>query len=403
MTRHSRPLRVAWLTPGFPSSIDDPSYVFLAREAAALAESSAVELAVFSESQQPSRGYGPFEVAHIEPRRGPAHRIFDAAAYAWVAWPESRSALATPRSSAGETGRAMAAIRLLRQFRPDVVHSHFAVPQGSCGVTVARAFDAARVVSLRGVDVAVAREIGYGFRLDPRYERRFTSSLPVVDWCLTATTDMRDLAVAAGAPSDRSTVLPNLIDSFWSEAHKPYPKPANCLTLLLSVGGLSDRKGFDRGIRALELLPESTHYAIIGEGVGREYLLDLAAALRVDHRLHLLGPRPPFDVARWMRTADVYWFLSRWEAFGNVLLEAFASGLPIVATPCGIASDLLQDEQDCRLLSRPDDPAELVRLTTEVLGRSVHARDLRSFAPTLRTQRLIENYEAALRHREMNR
>lgn len=392
-------MRVAWLTPGFPSSPQDVSYVFLAREAAALASSPEIELLVLSESPDPSRGLGAFDVAPIHHRRGLLHRAVDALTYARLARSYGRPALARPRRNAGEIGRAVAAIRQLQDFRPHVIHSHFAVPHGTCGVPVAHALGAASVVSLRGVDVATDPDLGYGFRLDPNFERRFSSLLPRVDWCLTATTTMSGLSVDAGSPPGRTTVLANQIEPFWAQPHQPHPKPARCATLMLSVGGLTNRKGFDRGIRALTLLPETVHYCIIGEGTARRHLLDLAQELNLVDRVHLLGNRPPADVARWMQTADVYWFLSRFEAFGNVVLEAFASGLPLVATTQGVAADLLAGDQACHLLVQADDPNELARATVDVLERTPGLRNLSAFAPEARTDRLIAIYHAAIKNR----
>ncbi len=392
-------LRVAWLVPAFPVTSADPRYVFLAREADALVASGQAELLILSEGEQPGEDSDNIRVHALRRRTNRMHQVTDALCYGRSSWPSSRAAVRSPRKRNGEIWRSAAALRVLRGFRPDVVHSHFAVPEGTCGVAIARASDAASVVSLRGVDLATSTALGYGFRLDNRYDKRFRACVQKVDACLTATSHMRQLALEAGAPPERTLVLPNLLDLGWLVPKTQIPAPAGSAVTILSVGGLRALKGFDRGVRALALLPDHVHYVIVGDGPEENALRSLAAKLGVEHRVHLVGERPPNEVAAWMHTASCYWFTSRWEAFGNVVLEAFASDLPIVATRQGVAGDLLASDERAALLSDPDDPRELAASTHRVLdSRSSRQRDLSAFDPSTRSSKLVDIYQRAIGH-----
>ena len=103
--------------------------------------------------------------------------------------------------------------------------------------------------------------------------------------------------------------------------------------LILSVGRLSRRKGFDMVIRSLpELLRRgiNVRYAIIGIGEDRGYLESLAHESGVPGQVHLLGHVSPEDLPRWYNACDVFAMPNReingdTEGFGMVFLEAEAA------------------------------------------------------------------------------
>ena len=113
--------------------------------------------------------------------------------------------------------------------------------------------------------------------------------------------------------------------------------------LILSVGRLVRRKGFDQVIRALPDLVKrglDVHYALIGIGEDWDMLTDLARELGVSERLHLQGHVSPEDLPRWYNACDVFVMANReingdTEGFGMVFLEAAACGKPAIAGDAG--------------------------------------------------------------------
>lgn len=113
--------------------------------------------------------------------------------------------------------------------------------------------------------------------------------------------------------------------------------------LVVSVGRLSRRKGFDQVIRSLPLLLRRglvVHYAVIGIGEDHDYLRGLAADLGVSGRVHFIGHAAPEDLPRWYNAADVVTMPNRvidgdTEGFGMVFLEAAACGKATVAGLAG--------------------------------------------------------------------
>jgi phosphatidylinositol alpha-1,6-mannosyltransferase len=121
--------------------------------------------------------------------------------------------------------------------------------------------------------------------------------------------------------------------------------------LVLSVGRLQRRKGFDQVVRALPGLVArgiDVHYAVVGIGDDRKYLLGLAREHGVSERLHLLGHVDPADLPRWYNACDLFAMPNRdiagdTEGFGLVFMEANACGKPVIAGRAGGTGSAVED------------------------------------------------------------
>jgi phosphatidylinositol alpha-1,6-mannosyltransferase len=118
---------------------------------------------------------------------------------------------------------------------------------------------------------------------------------------------------------------------------------ASAQRLILSVGRLSRRKGFDQLIRALPAVRatgQDAHYALIGIGEDWEHLHALAKENGVEHFVHFLGHVPMDDLPRWYNACDVFAMPNReingdTEGFGMVFIEAAACGKAALAGDAG--------------------------------------------------------------------
>ncbi|MHB1247240.1 MAG: glycosyltransferase [Sulfuriferula sp.] len=113
--------------------------------------------------------------------------------------------------------------------------------------------------------------------------------------------------------------------------------------LILSVGRLSRRKGFDQVIKSLPALVNAgldVQYVLIGIGEDQDYLLDLAREHGMTGRVHLIGHVSADDLPRWYNACDVFAMPNReingdTEGFGMVFIEAAACGKPAIAGLAG--------------------------------------------------------------------
>jgi glycosyltransferase involved in cell wall biosynthesis len=148
---------------------------------------------------------------------------------------------------------------------------------------------------------------------------------------------------------------------------------------VLAIGRLTRQKGFDRLIEAFAQLPgEDVRLVIVGEGEERAALTQLADKLGVAGRVTLAGYVP--ETERWLAHATVFALPSRWEGFGHVIVEAMASGVPVVAYDCPYGPrDILQSEIN-GILVREGDVAGLAAALRRVLERPEFAESLRQAA-----------------------
>jgi glycosyltransferase involved in cell wall biosynthesis len=103
---------------------------------------------------------------------------------------------------------------------------------------------------------------------------------------------------------------------------------------ILSVGELIKQKDFETLIRAFLLIPDvlDAKLIILGDGPLKGELMSLIDQLGLHDRVVL--PGFVTDPYPWFRSADLFVLSSRWEGFGNVIVEALECGVPVVSTNC---------------------------------------------------------------------
>lgn len=233
------------------------------------------------------------------------------------------------------------------------------------------------VITLRGSDVLYARK------------NRLMKSLSL--WVLkravyitTVNRDLRDWLIAQGLESDRVLFIRNGVDLTLEKEREA--ESASCR--LLFVGNLGRGKGIQYLIDALSLIPssrEAVRLTLIGEGEEREQLQRQAQKKGVNQIIDFVGVRPPEQIPQWMIRSDLLVLPSLSEGTPNVVLEAMASGLPVVASDLpGIREVVIDSETG--LLVKPQDTFDLA----EKLTRLIQNKDLRQQMGKKGRQAIIE-------------
>jgi UDP-glucose:(heptosyl)LPS alpha-1,3-glucosyltransferase len=139
--------------------------------------------------------------------------------------------------------------------------------------------------------------------------------------------------------------------------------PAEAWTMLFAGSGF-ERKGLATAIEALARLDDhASRLLVLGKGDRRPYER-LAEQRGVAGRVAWLGPRP--DIERWYAAADALVLPTRYEPFGNVHLEALASGLPVVTTTCAGGAEVVGP--DSGAVVEPGDPAAVAAALERLRG-----------------------------------
>jgi glycosyltransferase involved in cell wall biosynthesis len=126
----------------------------------------------------------------------------------------------------------------------------------------------------------------------------------------------------------------------------------------------------------------------------RSKLERLARTLGIGDQVRFLGRRPPEEVADWMNRADVLCLPSRSEGMPNVVLEARACGLPVVASPAGAIPELPLDKTHF-LVVPACTPAHLAAGLHDMLSRDLSKRIPDPNIPTWKTmaERILAKIE----------
>jgi colanic acid/amylovoran biosynthesis glycosyltransferase len=289
----------------------------------------------------------------------------------------------------------------LRAARPALIHAHFGT-DGLLVLPLARALGVPLITSLRGYDVtrsdgALLRSgrlswMGYALG-KKRLQCNGALFLAVSD-------ALRERAIARGYPEARTLTHYNGVDL---DRFRPDMAPREP-GLVLHVGRLVEKKGTKVLIEAVAGLA-GAKLAIIGDGPLRGALE--RQGQKLGERVRFLGTLPADEVANWMRRASVLAAPSVTAADGdaeglpNVVVEAAASGLPVVGTNHSGIPEAIEDGNSGFLVAEGDSGALAARLA-ELLGSEsmrsemgIAARRLaeRKFNRQLLTDRLEAIYD----------
>jgi glycosyltransferase involved in cell wall biosynthesis len=266
--------------------------------------------------------------------------------------------------------------RLWRRLGPDVINQHYLLPTGIASQWWARRLGVPTVTTLIGMDI-----------YDPHYRpaapwralmRRALRHTQAVICISSFVRDIvrRDYRLAPGVPL---TVVPHGVDvKMFHPRAVPDVRRADCV--ILTVQRLYARKGVATFLEAAALVlrerPDA-RFVVVGDGPERTTLERRAAGLGLGDRVVFKGRLPVAELTELYGTADVFAFHTLHEGLGIVLLEALASGCPVVTTAAGGTLDIVRDG-DTGLVVEPADAPAFARAVLRVLREPDLAAALRA-------------------------
>jgi glycosyltransferase involved in cell wall biosynthesis len=301
----------------------------------------------------------------------PAHEILDGVRVHRVATLRRGLQDGGMRSAASYLRAARPVCRLLLRSEPfDVVHYFFGLPTGALGLLVPELRALPSVISLRGSDVP-------GYDESDRVLRLFHAALAPVTrriWrgagALVANSEALRRLAERFDPGRTVAVVPNAVEAAFRPAAGEHARQR---VRVLAVSRLIRRKGLDHLLRAVALLGDAPlELRIQGSGRDEVWLQELARELGIADRVHFAGALERSLLPRVYREADVFVLPSLSESCSMALLEAMASGLPVVATGDSGSREHVEHGAGGFLV-----PAGEARPLAEALGRLVAHPELR--------------------------
>lgn len=256
-------------------------------------------------------------------------------------------------------------LRTRERFDFDIVDVHWTYPDLLAGFVLSRLFNKKFIVTIRGCEALYPGELSLRRRLLETLLRR-------ADFVVTLSAELQGLVVALGVAPERVQVILNGVNS----TRFQYQDQARCREqlglpaegkILLSVGSLIERKGHHELIR---IMPELTRqhpvslYIIGGVNPEGDFSPELRRMIQEFglNNVHLVDKVDHGQLSAWYGAADLFCLATKGEGCPNVVLEALASGAPVVVTDVGAVRDLVAPGFDGVIV----EPARLPDLAREV-------------------------------------
>ncbi len=232
-------------------------------------------------------------------------------------------------------------LKLTKENRFDLTHSFFSVPCGTLSYGLKLRRKLPYIVSLRGADVP-----GYS----ERFKGLYAILTPIIKtiwknaaFVISNSKGLKELALQS-KPGKEIGVIPNGVntDIFFPAEEEQIKEKFE----IICVSRITPRKGIRFLIKALErfiINHPYVHLTIIGDGNERESLENLVRGLGLSHSVTFRGLIPHEQLPEEYRKADVFVLPSLNEGMSNTMLEAVASGLPIIATQTGGSDELVRN------------------------------------------------------------
>ncbi len=252
--------------------------------------------------------------------------------------------------------------QLKRAGRLDILDAHFTYPDGYAAGLLGRWLNVPVTITLRGTESRQAR--------DPVLRPLLQRALMNAHRVFAVSESLRQIALELGTPEDHAFVVGNGvdIDRFYivprDQARRALGLPVDA-PVLITVGGLVERKGFHRVMACLPALRRQfpdIRYLVVGgpspEGDWTERLQAQCRSLDLTDCVRFLGPLPPDQLSDALSAANVFVLSTRNEGWANVLLEAMACGLPVITTNVGGNREVVNSPELGEVL--PFDDGELL-------------------------------------------
>jgi teichuronic acid biosynthesis glycosyltransferase TuaC len=244
--------------------------------------------------------------------------------------------------------------RIVRQFRPDVLLSAWAYPDGTAAVALGKWLELPTVVRTMGSDI---NDFAQKPRRRPqiRWAMRHADCVIAVSEALGA--ELEKLGVSPG----RIAVIPTGVDlaKFHPVARADVRRELELPEgpLILVPSRLSREKGIHFFLEALARLDPNTHGVLVGDGQEEDPLRAQAAQLGIAARVHFAGFQPEARMKLYYSAADLTCLPSTEEGWPDVLMESLACGCPVVASRVGGVPEIVRLTGDGATVPPADPPA----------------------------------------------
>lgn len=267
--------------------------------------------------------------------------------------------------------------KLHRKKKIDVINARWIYPDGVAAVWIGQRLGIPVVLTALGCDINLYST--YRFR-----GAQIRWALHHADHVTAVSAPLAQKMVELGVPPDGVSCEPNGVDLGRFRVHAEATNMPACglpaSPCLLVVARLSEEKGIGNLIAALHLLKQrgalAFHTVVVGDGPQKESLTEDVNRYSLAKDVLFTGAVPHADVDKWMSRAHALCLPSLREGMPNVVLEALASGLPVVASRVGGIPDVINTANG--IMVEPGMPEDLAAALEDVFSRKWDSARIRA-------------------------
>jgi glycosyltransferase involved in cell wall biosynthesis len=288
--------------------------------------------------------------------------------------------------------------RIAGEFAFDVIDAHFVWPDGYAALKAGQALGVPVCITAHGTDV----------NFMPRYpliKRLIVDTVKNAHRIVAVSQALADIVTGLGAPSEKVKVIHNGVDlSRFRRIETGKAREElgieKDVTLLLSIGALIPRKGHEYLIDGMNLLVngdgmKSLRLVIVGQGEQKQKLEGLIREQNLQKNVTLQGAVPHEELYRWLSASDFFCLTSSREGWPTVLFEAWACGVPVLATAAHGTAEAVCSEKYGLLMERQD--ADLVaEMIKKAMGMTWNPEDMMSYAAGNSWEEMVKRMHAEL-------
>lgn len=350
-------IRILTLTCMYPNKIDGNSGIFIRKQVDSLREKNCLVKVICPFPYSPNilwfnpkwRSYseipasevvGGIEVHHPRYLRLPGKTFHGLACYSM------------------DLGTRNRIDSIMKEFKPHVIHAQMATPVGYVGLMLRRRYNLPLVCSIRGSDIHTYPQFG---RLSARLTREVLSG---TDQVVSVSKALRAEAERIARPRKEINVIYNGCDS---DAFTNDKESRNVIRkklgisirdkAIIFVGKICRNKGVYELVDVFRHLAGTytgLHLILVGDGPDLEAVRNMASSGGLANKVHLAGTVSHGEVSQWLSSADIFALPSRNEGLPNVILEAMACSLPVVASRVGGIPEAVTDGESGILVGKED-------------------------------------------------
>lgn len=266
-----------------------------------------------------------------------------------------------------------------RLAKADVIFATWAYPDAAAAVLIAKMLGKPSVVKVHGSDLNVIAK-------RPSARAILSRVLPMADALVSVSDPLSTELCELGVPRSRIHLVGNGVDDTVFYAQDKAEARAELgigldRKIVFFVGRLEPAKGIDELMSAWDTVAKeipSATLVLAGDGVSRDKVD--AWAKGHGEAVRVLGGQPLSAISRWHGASDLFTLPSWREGTPNAVLEALASGRPVVATRVGGIPDVLREPEAGALVPAKDPPA-LARAIVTALGKTWDPERVKATGP----------------------